>query len=102
MNDTLHNICVVLVSWAVIFSLRALPFIAFGKRAADSRFLKATEKWLSPAIILMLVVYSYSGLEWRTLSPYLAGALTVALQLKFQSGLVSIFGGTALYMLLVR
>ena len=47
-------------------------------------------------------IYSYSSLEWRTVSPYLAGTLTVALHLRFRNPLASIVAGTALYMALLR
>ena len=44
----------------------------------------------------------FVGMVWRTFMPYAAGALTVLLQLLWKNGLVSIFAGTALYMILVR
>ena len=96
-----HNLGIFAVSFAVIYLLRAFPFIVCGRGSGERPWLKAAEKWLSPAVIAILIVYSYSGLEWRTPWPYLAGALVVALQLVFKSGLLSIFAGTALYMLLV-
>jgi hypothetical protein len=61
---------------------------------------------ISPVIIASLIVYSYATLKiddapaWKTCWPYLAGALTVALQLLFRSSLFSIIAGTALYMAL--
>lgn len=96
-----HNLGIFAVSWAVIYLLRALPFIVCGRSSANRPWLKAAEKWLSPIVIAILIVYSYAGLEWRTPWPYIAGAAVVALQLIFKSGLLSIFAGTALYMLLV-
>ena len=101
-SSTLHNLGIAVTAWAVIYLLRAMPFILFGRGGAEKPWLKAAEKWLSPIVIAILVVYSYSGLEWRTPWPYVAGALVVALQLVLRNGLVAIFAGTALYMLLVR
>ena len=99
----IHSLAAVAVAWLVIYALRALPFVLFGGSGGGERtWLKAAEKWLSPVVIAALVVYSYSGLEWRTASPYVAGLAVVAMQLKFKNGLASIFAGTALYMALVR
>ena len=97
----LHNLGILVASWAVIYLLRALPFIICGHSNANRPWLKTAEKWLSPVVIAILVIYSYAGLEWRTPWPYIAGAVVVTLQLLFKSGLLSIFVGTALYMLLV-
>lgn len=102
MQVFLHNLGIAATSWAVIYLLRALPFMLFGRSAsADRPWLKTAEKWLSPVVIAFLVVFSYSTLEWRSAWPYVAGAATVAIQLATRSGLVAIFAGTALYMFLV-
>lgn len=98
----LHDFGVCVVAWAVIYFLRALPFIFFGRdNGGERKWLKVVEKWLSPIVILFLTVYSFSILEWRAPSPYLAGAAVVAIQLLTRSSLAAIFGGTAVYMLLV-
>ena len=99
--SALRSLAVVLTAWAIIYALRALPFIVCSRSGGGNRWLKAAEKWLSPAIIALLVVYSYSGLAWRTPWPYLAGAVVVAVQLLFRNGLLSIIIGTALYMAVV-
>lgn len=96
-----HNLAIFFVSWLVIYLLRAFPFIVCGRASGEQAWLKAAEKWLSPAVIAILIVYSYSGLEWSAPWPYYAGALVVLLQLVFKNGLLSIFCGTVLYMLLV-
>ncbi len=101
-GGVLHNLAVCVVAWAVIYFLRALPFIFFGRaQSGERKWLKAAEKWLSPIVILLLTIYSFSTLEWRLPSPYIAGAGVVAIQLITHSGLAAIFGGTAIYMLLV-
>lgn len=96
-----HNLGIFAASWAVIYLLRAFPFIAFGRCGGERPWLRAAEKWLSPIVIAILVVYSFASLEWRTPLPYAAGATVVVLQLATRNGLLSIFAGTALYMLLV-
>ena len=96
------GIAVVAFSFAVIFALRALPFVLMSRASGEGRFFRFAEKWLSPVIIAGLVVYSFSTLRWRGYEPYVAGLATAAVQFVFRNGLVSIFAGTALYMALVR
>jgi len=66
---------------------------------------------LSPAAIAMLTVYCYAGEMLKcaadapalaAAAPYLAGALTISLQLWRRNPLISITAGTALYMALVH
>ena len=96
------GILAVLAASLVIIALRALPFLLMSRLSGETKWFKAAEKYLSPIVIALLVVYSCSTLEWRTFMPYAAGALTVILQLLWKNGLVSIFAGTAFYMILVR
>lgn len=97
----IHKLGIFAVSFAVIYLLRAFPFIVCARSTGERPWLKAAEKWLSPIVIAILIVYSYAGLEWRTPWPYIAGAIVVILQLIFKSGLLAIFAGTAAYMLMV-
>lgn len=104
-SSSLHALALVVISSAVIILLRATPFIVMAvtrkssKDAAEAKWIKVAEKWLSPVMIAFLVLYSYSSLELRTVWPYLAGAVVVILQLIFRNGLVSVLVGTAIYML---
>lgn len=98
----LKGALIILVAFGVIFSLRALPFLLMSRSAGDGKWFKIAEKWLSPIVIALLVVYSFSTLEWRTYMPYLAGLVTVVFQLLWRNGLVSIFAGTLFYMIFVR
>lgn len=93
---------IVAAGFAVNYFLRALPFLFFsGAGRRPPRWAERFGGLVSPAIIAALVVYSFGGLEWMAPWPYLAGALTVALQLLFRNPLASIVAGTALYMALV-
>ena len=101
-NELAYMLGVVAVGWAVTFGMRALPFLLFAGRGRSlPPQVERLGALVSPVIIAALVVYSYSGLQWRTAWPYLAGALTVAVHLWKGSPLASIAAGTALYMLLV-
>lgn len=94
---------IVAAGFAVNFFLRALPFVLFpGRNRQLPRWISRFSVFVSPVIIAALVVYSYSDLQWRTAWPYLAGALTVSLQLWRRNPLVSIVAGTVLYMCLIN
>lgn len=104
MSDEIaYMLAIVAVGFAVNFGLRALPFVLFGGRdRAAPAWIDRISGFISPVIIAALVVYSFSGLAWRTPWPYVAGALTVALQLWRRNPLLSIVIGTATYMTLVN
>ena len=97
-----YLLAMVATGWAITFGLRALPFLVFAGRSKPiPAWIERLGVFISPIIIGGLIIYSYSGLEWRHAAPYLAGALTVALQLWKKNSLVSIIAGTALYMWLI-
>jgi branched-subunit amino acid transport protein AzlD len=102
-NRILYLLGAIAVGWAVTYTLRALPFIIFGSKARDlPPWLERLGSYISPIIIFGLVIYSYSSLEWKTCCPYLAGLVTLALQLWRQNPLISIVAGTVVYMMLLR
>ena len=99
MKDILYMSGVVAVGFAVNYALRALPFILFAGRDRElPRWVEKFGAFVSPVIIAGLIVYSYSGLEWKTVYPYLAGAVVIGLQVWKRNPLVSIVVGTVLYM----
>ena len=101
-DEIIYMLCVVGACFAVNYGLRALPFLLFSGRDRElPQWVERFGSYLSPVIIAVLVVYSYSGLEWRAASPYLAGAVTVGLQLWKRNPLASIVAGTVLYMALL-
>lgn len=101
-NEFMYMLAVVGAGWAVTYAMRALPFLLFAGRGRElPAWVTRFGNFISPVVIAALIVYSYSGLQWRTPWPYLAGVLTVALQLWKGNPLVSIAAGTALYMVLV-
>lgn len=90
---------IIAVGFVVNYGLRALPFLLFaGKDRELSRGIERFGAFISPVIIGALIVYSYSGLAWKTAWPYLAGVITVALQLWKRNPLAAIVAGTVVYM----
>ena len=101
-REILYMLGIVATGFVVNYALRSLPFLLFAgrDRALPSWVVKFGD-FISPVIIACLIVYSYSGLEWKTAWPYLAGGLTVLLQIWRRNSLLSIVLGTVLYMFLV-
>ncbi len=85
---------------------RFVPFLMFppGKKTPD--YVRFLGRALPPAVLGMLVIYCYKTLDLTTgtqaLPPLLAGAVVVLLQKWKRNLFLSILGGTALYMLLIR
>ena len=88
----------------VTILLRFLPFILFRKKTPA--YIAYLGKVLPPAIIGMLVIYCLKDVSLAT-APYglpeaIAAVGVVALQALTRKSLVSILGGTILYMLLIQ
>ncbi|MBO8191608.1 AzlD domain-containing protein [Streptomyces oryzae] len=102
MPDTGYAIAAVLVTAAVTWGLRALPFAALIPLRESS-----TVQYLStrmPAgVMVILVVYCLHDLpvtEARAAAPLVALAVTLGLHLWRRNALLSIFSGTATHVVL--
>lgn len=97
----------IVVMAVVTFLIRAFPFLLFGrKNARPPELVLYLGNVISPAAIAMLVVYCVRNVEFLA-APFgapelIAGAATVLLHLRWRNSLLSIFGGTILYMVLIR
>jgi branched-subunit amino acid transport protein AzlD len=94
---------------AAIFCCRLFPFLFFKTGAAapsKTAFLNFVEKTVPPVAMTVLACNSMTGPVWGNPAeavPVLgAAALTALVHLWKRNPLLSIFGGTALYMLLDR
>ena len=91
---------------AVTFLPRALPFLLFDRGEHPPKIVLYLGKVLPPAIIAMLIVYCMKGVTFSTPAGWvptlLAGAAAVLLHLWKGNDLISIFGATGLYMILVQ
>ena len=101
--ETLASIAVMS---AVTFLTRALPFLLFDRGEHPPKIVLYLGKVLPPAIIAMLNVYCMKGVTFSTpagwIPTLLAGAAAVLLHLWKGNDLISIFGATGLYMVLVQ
>ena len=101
--ETLASIFVMSV---VTFFTRALPFLLFDRGDRPPKTVLYLGKVLPPAIIAMLIVYCLKGVTFTTLGGWLptllAGVTAVLLHLWKGNDLLSNFGATGLYMVLVQ
>ena len=101
--ETLASIAVMS---AVTFLTRALPFLLFDRGEHPPKIVLYLGKVLPPAIMAMLIVYCMKGVTFSTpagwIPTLLAGAAAVLLHLWKGNDLISIFGATGLYMVLVQ
>ncbi|ANP51485.1 branched-subunit amino acid transport protein AzlD [Streptomyces griseochromogenes] len=102
MSETTYLVAAILVSAAVTWALRALPFAALAPLRASG-----TVQYLStrmPAgIMVILVVYCLRDVppdHARALAPFAALTVTVGLHLWRRNALLSILGGTAVHVAL--
>ena len=102
----------ILVMAGVTFLTRLLPFLLFGRGGQPPRVVLYLGSVLPPAVIAMLIVYCLKGvscLRGMTFSApagwvpsAAAGVTAVLLHLWKGNNLLSIFGGTILYMVLIQ
>lgn len=100
-----HSLAIVAVTALVTALLRALPFLLFRGRDLP-RWVTWLGRVLPPAIMAVLVVYCLRGLDLggpaHGLPELIAVAATAWLHLWRRNTLLSIAGGTAVYMALIR
>lgn len=104
--NTAQTLISIAVMAAVTFLTRALPFLLFDRGDHPPKLVLYLGRVLPPAIIAMLIVYCLKGITFTTLGgwlpPLIAGLAAVLLHLWKGNDLISIFGATVLYMVLVQ
>ena len=106
MLTTGQAVASIAVMAAVTFLTRVLPFLLFDRGDHPPRLVLYLGKVLPPAIIAMLIVYCLKGISFAApggwVPTLLAGGAAVLLHLWKGNDLLSIFGATVLYMVLVQ
>ena len=91
---------------AVTFLTRFLPFLLFDRGESPPKIVLHLGRVLPPAIIAMLIIYCLRGVSFASPAGWVPQlvcvAVVVALHLWKHNNLLSIFGGTVLYMVLVQ
>ena len=90
----------------VTFLTRALPFLLFDRGESPPKIVLYLGRVLPPAVIAMLIIYCLKGISFASPAGWapqlIAVGAVVALHLWKHNNLLSIFGGTILYMVLVQ
>lgn len=90
----------------VTFLTRALPFLLFDHGDHPPKIILYLGRVLPPAIIAMLIIYCLKGVSFASPAGWVpslaAGVAAVLLHLWKGNDLISIFGATVLYMVLVQ
>ena len=105
MSDLAYLLLVILVMTGATFLTRLTPFILL-QHKADHPLLLFLGRYTPPAIMTILVIYSLGSVDFSQ-SPFgtpelIAVALTAGIHLWLRHALLSIFAGTAFYMIAVQ
>ena len=96
----------VAVMAVVTFLTRALPFLLFGRGGEPPKAVLYLGRFLPPAVIAMLIVYCCREMRFTEpggwLPGLIAGLAVVVLHIWKKNDMLSIVGGTILYMVLVQ
>ena len=96
----------VAVMAGVTFLTRALPFLLFDRGESPPKLVLYLGRVLPPAIIAMLIIYCLRDISFVAPAGWapqlIAVGAVVLLHLWKKNNLLSIFGGTILYMVLVQ
>ena len=89
----------------IIFCERLFPFAVFSKRK-PGKLIHIFERFIPPLVMIGLLIYSLRNVRFSSLELWLpeitAITFTIVTYLWKKNSLVSIFGGTIIYMILIR
>ncbi len=101
-----YTLIAILVIGIVTFAIRVAPFILFGKDKATPKYVQYIGNYLPPAVIAMLIIYCLRNVNVSAFPfgiPEVIGVITVAiLHIWKRNNLISIIGGTAIYMIAIQ
>lgn len=101
-----YSVAIILVITGVTVFTRFAPFIIFGRSERVPRVISYLGAAMPAAVIAMLIVYCLRNTAW-TAAPFgvpeiIACVVTAALHWLGKNTLISIAGGTILYMVLIQ
>ncbi len=106
MLTTAGAIAAIAVMAVVTFLTRALPFLLFDRGSSPPKLVLYLGRVLPPAIIAMLIIYCLKDLSFLAVGRWVPQLVSVGavvlLHLWKHNNLLSIFGGTILYMVLIQ
>lgn len=103
---TLQQIATISLMGASVVATRALPFLLFRSQNRTPRFISFLSNYLPSAVFGMLVIYCLKDMPLTnpiTILPRLIGILScILLHIWRKNMLLTIAGGTAIYMLVLK
>ena len=103
---TLQAVALIAVMALVTFLTRVLPFLLFGRGGTPPRIILYLGTYLPAAVIAMLIVYCLRNVTFAQpagWAPALIASVAVAVvHIRKRNNMLSIVGGTLLYMVLVQ
>ena len=105
MTDTLQTALIIAVIALMTWITRGLPYVLFSRRGVP-RLVTYLGTVLPSAIMVILVVYCLRNTAWSVpphgAAELISVAVVAGLQIWRRDSILSIFAGTACYMLLIR
>lgn len=89
-----------LIMAAIVFFMRAIPFL-FSKRLQSSKLAQILSRSLPLAIMLLLTLHGVHESSKHT-SALVGVAFTALIHLLFKQPIISIFSGTAAYIIIIH
>lgn len=106
MTETNYALIQIAIMAGITAVLRFMPFVLFPEGRKRPQFISYLGAVLPYAIIGMLVVYCFKNVSFvqspHGLPELIAAACVVLLHVWKKNTLLSVFGGTAIYMILLR
>jgi len=106
MSDTAYSAAAIGIAAIMTMLTRGLPYLMFGGKKKLPKIVTYLGEVLSPAIMIILVVYCLRDIKLTTfpygLAELISVVLVVVMQLWKKNILLSILLGTACYMILIR
>ena len=89
----------------IVFAERLFPFAIFSKRQ-PGKLIHIFERFIPPVVMIALLIYSLRDVRFSTFAQWVpqlsAITFTITTYLWKKNSLISIFGGTIIYMILIR
>jgi len=105
MTPLFDALVIVVLFALIILATRAFPFALFSRRDPP-RAIRFVEKYIPPMVMAILVVYCLKDIRWAVwpsgIREIAALALVSVLHVWKKNAMLSIFGGTAFYMILLQ
>lgn len=106
MNSSMYAFIMILIIALVTAALRFIPFLIFNGNKPIPKFVEYLGRVLPYSIMAMLVVYCLKGISFRKapfgLPEIISVVIVAMLHIWKRNTLLSIFGGTVCYMLLIQ